>query len=244
MLKAVINTHSNADHTGGNRYLQQTYGCPVFSSGIEAALSRYPVLEPAFLYGGFPPEELRHKFFLAEASDAKETADPAFPAELRVVDLPGHFFGHIGVKSPDGTVYIGDSVSGAAVLEKYRITFIYDVAAYLDTLSALENMEADLFVPAHAAAAADIKPLVELNRKQIFEIAERITAFCGSEPAGFETLLQKLFDFYGLSLNFEQYALAGSTVKSYLSWLKSRGTVTAEFAGNRLLWRAVRPFSA
>ncbi len=36
-LKGIINTHSNADHIGGNKYLQQQTGCKIFADGIEAA---------------------------------------------------------------------------------------------------------------------------------------------------------------------------------------------------------------
>ena len=50
-LAGILNTHSNADHIGGNRYLQNQTGCRVYSSGIEAAFTRYPLLEPSFLYG-------------------------------------------------------------------------------------------------------------------------------------------------------------------------------------------------
>ena len=52
-LTAIYNTHSNADHIGGNRYLQGQTGCKVYAPGIECAFTRYPVLEPSFLYGGF-----------------------------------------------------------------------------------------------------------------------------------------------------------------------------------------------
>ena len=52
-------------------------------------------------------------------------------------------------------------------------------------------------------------------------------------------LLQKLFDNYGLTLTFEQYVLVGSTVKSYLAWLKDTGRLTVLFEDNRLLWRRV-----
>ncbi len=45
-----MNTHSNADHIGGNRYLQGQTGCKVYSGGIEAAFTKYPVLEPSFIY--------------------------------------------------------------------------------------------------------------------------------------------------------------------------------------------------
>lgn len=42
-LKGIINTHSNADHIGGNKYLQQQTGCKIFTDGIEAAFTRYPL---------------------------------------------------------------------------------------------------------------------------------------------------------------------------------------------------------
>ena len=52
-LTAIYNTHSNADHIGGNRYLQGQTGCRVFAPGVECAFTRRPELELAFLYGGY-----------------------------------------------------------------------------------------------------------------------------------------------------------------------------------------------
>ena len=49
-LLAILVTHSNADHIGGCQYLQKQTGCRVFAPGIEAAFTRSPVLESAFLY--------------------------------------------------------------------------------------------------------------------------------------------------------------------------------------------------
>ena len=100
-IKAIINTHSNADHIGGNHYLQQQTGCPIFTNGIETAFTNYPVLEPSFLYGGYPCKELRSKFLLAKESRAVELTDYEFPEELEVMPLPGHFFDMIGVRTPD-----------------------------------------------------------------------------------------------------------------------------------------------
>ncbi len=37
-------------------------------------------------------------------------------------------------------------------------------------------------------------------------------------------------------MNFEQYVLVGSTVRSYLAWLKDNGKVTVSFVDNQLLW--------
>ena len=40
-------------------------------------------------------------------------------------------------------------------------------------------------------------------------------------------------------MSFEQYVLVGSTVRSYLSWLKDNGKMAAEFQDNMLLWQRV-----
>lgn len=237
-LKAIINTHSHADHIGGNRALQQACGCPVFAAGIESAFTNYPILEASFVYGGFPCKDLRHKFLLAQESRALDVTDPSFPEELNIIPLPGHSFSMIGVRTPDQVVFLADCVSSETTLEKYQLAFLYDVAAYLQTLDLVEQMEADFFVPAHADAAKDVKELVRLNRRKVFEIGEKILELAKT-PVSFETLLKMLFDAYALTLNFEQYALVGSTVRSYLAWLKDSGRIDVIFEENYLKWQAL-----
>ena len=97
-------------------------------------------------------------------------------------------------------------------------------------------MEAAIFVPAHAEASADMKALVSYNRDKVHEVAERIISICG-EPMCFEQILQEVFKGYGLAMNFEQYVLVGGTVRSYLSWLKDTGKLSAEFQDSMLLWQ-------
>ena len=237
-LTAIYNTHSNADHIGGNRYLQGQTKCRIYAQGIECDITRHPVLEPAFLYGGFPPKDLRHKFLMAQESDAQELTPTVLPEGFELLQLPGHFFHMVGFRSPDDVVYLADCLSSRETLDKYQIGFIYDVAAYLDTLEKVKTMQAAAFVPAHAQVTEDIAPLAQYNIDKVHQIADHMVELC-AEPVIFEELLKKLFDDYGLTLTFEQYVLVGSTVKSYLAWLKDTGRLTALFEDNRLLWRRV-----
>lgn len=53
-LSVIYNTHSNADHIGGNRYLQGQTGCKIYAPGIDCAFTRHPVLSPPFCMGDTP----------------------------------------------------------------------------------------------------------------------------------------------------------------------------------------------
>ena len=237
-LTAIYNTHSNADHIGGNQYLQGQTGCKIYAPGIDCAFTRNPILEPSFLFGGFPPKDLRHKFLMAQESGAEPLTKDALPEGFEIIPLPGHFFDMVGFRTPDDVVYLADCLSGIQTLEKYHIGFIYDVAAYLKTLEVVKSLTAGIFVPAHAEAAESIATLAQYNIDKVWEIAETILSFC-KEPLCFEVLLQKLFTVYALKMNFEQYALVGSTVRSYLAWLKDTGKITVRFEQNLLLWEQV-----
>lgn len=237
-LTAIYNTHSNADHIGGNQYLQEQTGCRIYAPGIECDFTKHPILEPSFLYGGFPCKELRQKFLLAAQSNAEELSSQVLPQGWEIIPMPGHFFDMVGFRTCDDVVYLADCLSSRETLDKYQIGFVFDVAAYLKTLETVKSMKAKLFIPAHAAATEDITGLAQYNIDKVYEIAERILNICG-KPMSFEVVLQKLFDGYGLTMNFEQYALVGSTVRSYLTWLKESGRLQASFEDNLLLWKRV-----
>ena len=136
-LAAVYHTHAHADHIGGNRVL------------AEAAFVNYPFLEGALLGGGFPYQELRGKFLLAEASMAEILTPDRLPEGLEALPLPGHSPEMTGYRTADSVVFLGDCVTSEAAMDKYGVPYNYDVRATLETLDAVEGMEASLFVPAH-----------------------------------------------------------------------------------------------
>jgi len=235
-LKAIYNTHSNADHIGGNRYLQAQTSCKIYAPGIECDFTNHPILEPSYLYGGYPGKDLRHKFLLAQESQAEYLTKDVLPEGLEMIELPGHFFDMVGFRTADDVVYLADCLSSKETLDKYQISVLYDVESYLKTLEMVKTMEAKMFVPSHAMPTEDISELAQYNIDKVLEIAEKIVSIC-EEPQCFEVILQKLFTEYELKMTMEQYVLIGSTVRSYLSWLKDTGKLEIVIENNMLLWK-------
>lgn len=235
-LKFILNTHSNADHVGGNADLQQRLNVPAFTSGIEACFNRFPILESSFLYGGFPVKELRNKFLMAPASEAHDLTSFTLPEGLELLPLEGHYFGMFGVKTDDEVWFLADCMMGENILQKYHASFIYDVAAYLATLDKVEKLEGKWFIPAHASACQEVKTLVAANRQKVLEISEKLLVWC-REPKTFEDVLKMTFDHYQLSMDWNQYVLVGSTIRSYLAYLHDKGKMQTNFLANNLLWQ-------
>lgn len=234
----IINTHSNADHIGGNKVIEERTNAKIYSNKIESCFNKYPILEPSFLYGGYPFKELQNKFLMAKATDNIIEVESNLPEGLEYINIFGHFFNMIGVKTSDNVFFLGDSLFSEELIDKYSLFFIYDVNSFLNTLDYLDTLEGVWYVPSHTPASNNIKQLIKLNRDKVNEIIDYIYDKC-SKPITFEHLLKSIFDDYKLQMNVNQYVLIGSTIKSYLSYLKDNNKICYDFIDNEMLWRRI-----
>ena len=74
-IKGIINTHSNADHIGGNKVIEERTNCNIYASDIEMSFIKNPILEPTMLYGGYPFKDLKNKFLYAKPSNVLNIKD-------------------------------------------------------------------------------------------------------------------------------------------------------------------------
>lgn len=232
-VKGIINTHSNADHVGGNKVIQDRTNCKIYTKGIEKVITEYPILEPSLLYGGHPFKELRNKFLMAQESKVEEIDNIE---GLEIIDIKGHYFDMIGIKTSDDVYFLGDSLFSEDTINKYHIFFIYNVKEYLETLELLETLEGKLFIPSHVDATNNIKDLINLNKNKINEIISKILEYCKKERT-IEEIIKYLFDEYNLVMNVNQYFLNGCTIKAYLSYLKEEEKIDYLFKDNIMYWK-------
>ncbi|MBQ0102249.1 MAG: MBL fold metallo-hydrolase [Firmicutes bacterium] len=237
-LKAIYCTHSHADHIGGNQYLQTQTGCEIYAAEIEKAYTEFPILEPTTLFGSFPPEGLKNKFLLAKESVVKPLTDDLLPEGLEMVPLHGHTQDMVGYRSDDGVIFLGDCLASAESLDKYKITFIYDIETYLNTLEYVRTLDAKKYIPSHAAETDSIADLAQLNIDKTLETSEYIRKIIVT-PKTFDEIMTDIFNELEIRMTIQQFYLIGSTVRSYLIYLVNKEKAAFTFEDNKMLWKAI-----
>jgi glyoxylase-like metal-dependent hydrolase (beta-lactamase superfamily II) len=243
-VSAAVLTHSNADHAGGAAALIDRTGIPIFAARLEASICADPIVEPSFLWGGFPPAELRGKFFVSPPCAVVPFPfplgdDPVVLDEplsgLRALPLGGHYFAQVGFLA-DGILFAGDAVFGQESIAKHPVIFVYDVAAFLASLDRVAASGARMVVPSHGSPTEDIPALVAINRVSVERTADAVVSACAAASTA-EAILRVVAAAFSVQLDWAQYALVGSTVRSYLVYLRELGKLEAIFEDGLLLWR-------
>ncbi len=244
VIKTVINTHSHADHCGGNNFLRKNTGCAIWASIGEAAIMECPDIETGLIWGGTPVKELKNSYFVAESCkvDYAFKNDECFELEgikIQSISLNGHYIDQTGfvVTDTDGkkVCFAGDALSGRNVIRKYWIQYLFDEKLTKDSLTRLSATEADFFVPGHGQYVDSIEGLCELNQLALLETEDMILDELKT-PKTAEQILKAVADRNGLVLKISNYVLIGCTLRSYLSSLCDEGKITYELKDNMMYW--------
>lgn len=233
-IVAIINTHSHADHIGGNKIIQNKTNCKIYSNNIETNIINNPLLEPSYIYGAYPFKQLRNKFLEAKSSSCEQLVDIE---GLEYFTLKGHSFDMVCIKTVDNVYFIGDALFNELTLNKYSISYLYNVSDFLNSLDILSNLKGT-FVLSHGQVCDDITSLINLNKNKVYEIIDKIIELC-KEEISFEELLKNIFDIYNLEMNLTQRYLIGSTIKSYLSYLIDNNKIIYCFNNNIMYFKSI-----
>ena len=239
-LGAIINTHSHADHFGGNDYLARNLKAKVYAPRIESGIIRNPILEPIYLFNGATPiRNLRNKFVLAKPSPVDVIIEPGklevIGLEVEIIALPGHCFNQIGVLVDD-VLFCADTVFSTRVLVKYKIPVVQDVKNHLATLDKLDETNHSFYVPAHTRPREDLKELVAKNRDTTLGIIKDIKEILATKKTT-EKVVSELATKYGLDLTVvQQYYLIQMTVMAYLGYLYDDNQLEILMEGNLPHW--------
>ncbi|AOT68402.1 MBL fold metallo-hydrolase [Geosporobacter ferrireducens] len=242
-VTAVINTHSHADHCGGNAYIQSQTDAKTFASEIEEAIIRYPYLEPLYLFSGAHPlKSLQNKFLMAKPSKIdyvikeREAVLEVCGLELGIVFLPGHSPGQMGIAF-ENVLFCADAFVSSEVLDKHKIPFNVDIVKHRKTLNYLKNSTYGYYIPAHSSPVSDITDVVEKNIARLDEIDSTIIEQLKSEKST-EQIFQSVCTYYGIQVNnLSQFYLLQAAVAAHLSGLETQDLIEANTVDNLVFWK-------
>ncbi len=154
-LKFVIITHGDWDHTGSGAYLQKEYGVKIIAHKNEAGVlergdmntnrkNKRSMLLRIFL-GMF-----RSLFFRPLKSDIYIEGDQElkdYGIDARIIHIPGHSLGSIGVVTKDGDLFCGDLLNNTRTPEKNKFM---DEEAQMDaSIEKLKALKIKTVYPGH-----------------------------------------------------------------------------------------------
>ncbi len=240
----IINTHSHADHFGGNNYIRKRINIWTIASKMEKALIENPVFEPIYLFGGAPFSDMRTKFTEGKPSYidmiVEEEKTVKFLGDLGISIFPlyGHSPAQIGISYND-ILFIGDVVMPENVMNKYKLGYLYDVSQEKQALEKLKDIDKEFFVPGHGELMDfhKLKRLIELNLENISMIEGLILKILKDEPLSSEALFSHLIEVLNIEPDLIQVLLLFSTVKGFLSGLKKEGVLEFFIEEGKIMWK-------
>ena len=248
-IETIINTHSNADHAGGNKYFVEKYNCNILSTKKESAFLENPYLESTILWGAHPFDKIRTSYFECESSTATDFINEDSIIELNAktkisfVSLPGHFLDMIGISILDSdnkkTIFLGDSIFGAQMIQKYSISYMMKISEFINTLEKISQIESDFYIPSHSTiitSQAELKRVAQMNKNEIYKIQNFLLELCKT-PMQNDDILAKVFETYHIRTTASQIVLIGSTIKNHLTDLYINKKLNMICENGRLYWQ-------
>lgn len=247
-IKAIINTHSHADHCGGNNFIQKQTGCEIWINRNEKSTLENSNIQGCIIFGGYAPHELRTIYYKQESTTATKTITESDIIELSenrklsFMELSGHFFANTAVviTSADGkkTVFTGDAIFPRDEIGEHWIPFLLnprDFCNSLDKLCLTENIS--FIIPSHGNFIKNnLKETAELNKIAVYETFGCILESLKNGPKTSEQIIKYIADKNELKMGLGQYHLVGSTIRSYLAVLHDEAKVKLQVKENQLFW--------
>ena len=185
-VRAVLVSHAHFDHVENCSCLQERYKARIVMTAFDAGMTHdLLALKACFYSHTVQDNEAYCGQMVCRADrilppDAEETE--VFGASFKLYPLPGHAASHIGIATPDGVMYLADSLFGLRNLEREKLFYMLDWTRALETMEEIPMLQYKAYVLAHQGVIGEeISQLAEENRRQLTKGLEEMLDLCRGE---------------------------------------------------------------
>jgi len=230
-VSALINTHAHADHCGANRIIAETFGATIYASGLEKVFLENPWLIPYTLFSAHPPRSLANRFIMPPASPAVQVIELGSQViqeiPLEFIDLGGHTPGQMGIITPDGVLFAGDSLLSHQSYSIFPCLLTADVEKHLASLDLLREISCNVLCISHGGCVDQIGSMINRNREWLHQLMDDVVLALQGQSWSREEIVARIIAQRKLTVNTTQYYLVWSTVSAVISYLLDHRLIKA-----------------
>lgn len=242
-ILAVVHTHGHAVNHGGSPYLKKRFpNLRIYATHLASYIIENPHLEPlVFDAGGgsdTKPDENKENT-RALVTDYLPSTDGIFHVHtipFKIVSLPGHSPGMVGIITPDHVLYCGDALFGPKTLKKQALLFFNDLKAARRSFKKLSMMKLNAYVLYHGGPCKTVTGLINKHLTLMKDTSTFLEAWIYEQPSTLEQVVQKVMKKYEFEDDLHRYSLTTSIIRSYLKELQQDNRIVAKVDNGLLLF--------
>lgn len=240
-IVAVLHTHGHAVNHGGNSYLQQQFpNIRICATHLASYLIDHPHFDP-FVFDAGIRSDLSSDNASARTliTDYFPTTDGTFHIHtipFKIVSLPGHSPGSVGIITPDHVLYCGDALFGPKTLNKQDLLFFHDLKAARRSFKKLSMFKLNAYVLYHGGPYKTVTGLISKHLTIMRDTSNLLESFIGERPCTLEQLVQKIMNKYEFEDSVQRYSLTASIIRAYVKELQRANKITAHVEQGMLVF--------
>lgn len=244
-VKWIINTHEHNDHYGAGYQFKERYKDAInMSSEYSKIYIDNPILFESYIMGGNTNNILENILINRNMKPVKidKVVNPGVlninDKNIEIIELKGHTIGSIGVLTEDKVFFVGDTLIGEELLNKFDLLFLFDIEEYLNTLDLMKNIDFNYVVLGHGRDIIAKKETLDLIKKHKLCVNKYINQVRNitNKPKTLEVILKTILVDNKLSYNYKEYHFFKSTVVGIISYLIKLGEIECELFEGDILY--------
>ncbi|MGG4496273.1 MBL fold metallo-hydrolase [Brevibacillus reuszeri] len=242
-IVAVLHTHGHAVNHGGNSYLKKTFpNIRICATHLASYLIENPSFELFVFDAGTGSDEKAEenkgskRALVTDYLPSKDSTFHIHTIPFKIVSLPGHSPGLVGIITPDHVLYCGDALFGPKTLNKQDILFYHDLMAARRSFKKLLMMKMNAYVLYHGGPYKNVSGLILKHLTIMRDTSDLLEAFIKENPSTLEQLVQKVMNKYELEDNLHRHGLTTSIILAYLKELQQAKKIVAHVEQGMLVF--------